>query len=722
MKKNELFTGPLENIQMVAMDKIGGFSVRPGLYELNGATALPGAVNFTIHSHGATSVELLLFRRKADVPFATLKFPESYRIGDVYAMIVFDLDIEKFEYAYRIDGPYDPEKGLTFDKSRILLDPYAKAVTGQSVWGKKPGDEDFYKARVVRNNFDWGTDKNPLLPMEDLIIYEVHVRGFTKHVSSGVENPGTFDGLREKIPYLKDLGVNVVELMPIFEFDEMCDDRIVDGQQLIDYWGYNPISFFAPNTSYAAGREYNREGAELKRLIKELNDNGIECFLDVVYNHTAERGEGGPFISFKGIDNNIYYILTPDGKYYNFSGCGNTLNCNHPVVQQMILDSLRYWTVTYHIDGFRFDLASILGRNQDGTPMNNPPLLQNLAFDPILADVKLIAEAWDAGGLYQVGTFPAWHRWAEWNGKYRDDMRNFLKGDLSLIETAAKRIAGSTDIYDPESRGNTASVNFLNCHDGFTLWDMYTYSRKHNKANGWNDTDGSNDNRSWNCGAEGETGNPKIVALRKKLAKNAMAVLLMSRGIPMFLAGDEFLNTQFGNNNAYCQDNEISWLNWHEKRENQDHWLFTRHMIALRKKHPIVRKPYGAAGSGTRPGAQADAYSEQVSASPEQTGTYPDIQTFLPEEGNYVLKVLYAGQTEDKTREDFVCLAVNVYWEEQMCRLPSLPDHYRWEIAADTSEWYLPNSIPDPGEAAFVQVDQITMDKRSVMVFEGVPY
>ena len=717
MRKKELFTGPLENIHMVAMDKIGDFRVRPGLYELNGATALPGAVNFTIHSHGATSVELLLFKRKADVPFATLKFPESYRIGDVYAMIVFNLDIEKFEYAYRIDGPYDPEKGLTFDKSRILLDPYAKAVTGQSVWGKKPGDEDFYKARVVRNNFDWGTDKNPLLPMEDLIIYEVHVRGFTKHVSSGVENPGTFDGLREKIPYLKDLGVNVVELMPIFEFDEMCDDRIVDGQQLIDYWGYNPISFFAPNTSYAAGREYNREGAELKRLIKELNDNGIECFLDVVYNHTAERGEGGPFISFKGIDNNIYYILTPDGKYYNFSGCGNTLNCNHPVVQQMILDSLRYWTVTYHIDGFRFDLASILGRNQDGSPMNNPPLLQNLAFDPILADVKLIAEAWDAGGLYQVGTFPAWHRWAEWNGKYRDDMRNFLKGDLSLIETAAKRIAGSTDIYDPESRGNTASVNFLNCHDGFTLWDMYTYSRKHNKANGWNDTDGSDDNRSWNCGVEGETGNPKIVALRKKLAKNAMAVLLMSRGIPMFLAGDEFLNTQFGNNNAYCQDNEISWLNWHEKRENQDHWLFTRHMIALRKKHPIVRKPYGVAGCGTRQGAQAGTSPEQAGACPEQADAYPDIQTLLPEEGNYVLRVLYAGRTEDKTRDDFVCLAVNVYWEDQMCQLPSLPDHYRWEIAADTSEWYLPNSIPDSGKVVYVKDESIRMDKRSVLVF-----
>ena len=695
---------------MVAMDKINGFRVRPGLYELNGATALPGAVNFTIHSHGATSVELLLFERKADVPFAALKFPESYRIGDVYAMIVFGLDIENFEYAYRIDGPYDPEKGLIFDRNKVLLDPYAKAVTGQSVWGKKPGDEDFYKARVVRNNFDWGTDKNPLIPMEDLIIYEVHVRGFTKHMSSGVENPGTFDGLREKIPYLKDLGVNVVELMPIFEFDEMCDDRIVDGQQLIDYWGYNPISFFAPNTSYAAGREYNREGAELKRLIKELNDNGIECFLDVVYNHTAERGEGGPFISFKGIDNNIYYILTPDGKYYNFSGCGNTLNCNHPVVQQMILDSLRYWTVTYHIDGFRFDLASILGRNQDGTPMNNPPLLQNLAFDPILADVKLIAEAWDAGGLYQVGTFPAWHRWAEWNGKYRDDMRNFLKGDLSLIETAAKRIAGSTDIYDPESRGNTASVNFLNCHDGFTLWDMYTYSRKHNKANGWNDTDGSDDNRSWNCGAEGETGNPKIVALRKKLAKNAMAVLLMSRGIPMFLAGDEFLNTQFGNNNAYCQDNEIAWLDWNDMEKNADIFRYFKQMIKFRRQHKVLR------------------YEDHLRHCDYRGLGYPDfswhgVKAWQPECGynNLTAAFMLNGQyaQTDGVADDFIYVAMNMHWEMHGFELPQLPQGMEWRVFANTGV-EAPNDIFEPGEEPLIDGQiEVLVGPRSIIILVG---
>ena len=815
MKKN-MYTSPLENIQMVAMDKVSGYRIRPGLYELNGATALPGAVNFTLHSHGATSVELLLFHRTENTPYATLKFPESYRIGDVYAMIVFGLNIEDFEYAYRVDGPYAPEKGLIFDKNRILLDPYAKAVTGQSGWGEKPGPDAFYKARVVRNDFDWGTDKNPLIPMDDLIIYELHVRGFTKHASSGVKYPGTFEGLREKIPYLKELGINAVELMPIFEFDEMRDDRFVDGKKLIDYWGYNPISFFAPNTSYAASREYNREGSELKKLIKDLNDNGIECFLDVVFNHTAEQGEGGPFISFKGLDNNVYYILSPDGKYYNFSGCGNTLNCNHPVVQQMILDSLRYWTVTYHIDGFRFDLASILGRNQDGSPMNNPPLLQNLAFDPILANVKLIAEAWDAGGLYQVGTFPAWNRWAEWNGKYRDDMRNFLKGDLSLFKTAADRITGSTDLYDPASRGHKASVNFLNCHDGFTLWDMYTYSRKHNHENGWNNTDGSDDNRSWNCGEEGETDDPRIMFLRRKLAKNAMAVLLMSRGTPMFLAGDEFLNTQYGNNNAYCQDNEVSWLNWHRKRENEDHWNFTKHMIALRRAHPVIRKAYGTVDLANVPDGQerwkstqgqinsdllaygqekqgrgelatrelrqgcGDLISEELrqesekkylpedlmqqcggplseernrkyseaqlsseqsrkysevplseeknrkysdapcSENPNRESEFKDIQVMLPEEDSHVLRIMYSGRNADNTDNDFVCLAVNVYWEAQLCRLPELPQGYRWEIAADTSEWYLPGSISSPDTTVYARGSGLKMDRRSVLVFVAV--
>lgn len=683
-------------IHMVPMDEIAGFKVRPGMYELNGAMAIPGGVNFTVHSYGATSCELLLFHRMEEEPYAVLPFPEHYRIGKVYSMIVFGLNIEDFEYAYRLDGPYEPEKGLLFDRKNVLLDIYAKAVTGQSVWGRPKKEGIFYKARVVKDDFDWGKEPNPLIPMEDLVIYELHVRGFTKHGSSGVAYPGTFAGLKEKIPYLKELGVNAVELMPIFEFDEMKDSRIVDGKQVVDYWGYNTVSFFAPNTSYAGRTEYNREGTELKTLIKSLNENGIECFLDVVFNHTAEGNELGPCFSFKGFDNNIYYMLTPDGYYYNFSGCGNTLNCNHPIVQQMIVECLRYWTTEYHVDGFRFDLASILGRNEDGSPMSKPPLLQSLAFDPILGNVKLIAEAWDAGGLYQVGSFPAWNRWAEWNGRYRDDMRDYLKGDLGLSHAAAERITGSTDIYDPKHRGFNASVNFLNCHDGFTLWDMYSYNEKHNEANGWNNTDGSNDNRSWNCGVEGETDKEEVLALRHKLAKNAFTVLMMSRGTPMFLAGDEFLNSQYGNNNAYCQDNEISWLNWEDLTKNREHFEYVKHVIRLRHQHDVVRKFTGSCSFG-----------------------FPEIQVLKPDGASQVLRVIYAGRKSDDTEDDVVCLAVNVFWEEQDYYLPALPAHMAWTLEADTSKQYLKGGIPD-GKAPFVlKTDHVRMAPRSAMILTG---
>ena len=575
-------------IHLVPMDHIDGFDVRPGFYETNGATAIPGGVNFTVYSHNASSIELLLFKREEQEPFAVLPFPAHYRIGNVYSMIVFKLNIEEFEYAYRVDGPYEPQKGLIFNKHKYLLDPYAKAVTGQSRWGSTSPRSQHYKARVVKDDFDWEDMRPPLLPMEDLIIYELHVRGFTMHGSSGVAKPGTFAGLMEKLPYLLELGVNVVELMPIFEFDEMQDYREVDGKKLYNYWGYNTVSFFSPNTSYTASTEYNREGNELKNLIRTFNQHGIEVFLDVVFNHTAEGNEQGPFFSFKGFDNNIYYMLTPDGSYYNFSGCGNSLNCNHPIVRQLILNCLRYWVTTYRINGFRFDLASILGRNEDGSPMMEPPLLQSLAFDPILGDVKLIAEAWDAGGLYQVGTFPAWNRWAEWNGRYRDDMRRYLKGDAGLAQAASLRIAGSRDIYEANSRQN-ASVNFITCHDGFTLYDLFSYNEKHNEANGWNNTDGANDNNSWNCGAEGETDSPEIRSLRKRMIKNAFALLMCSRGIPMFLAGDEFCNTQFGNNNAYCHDSIISWLDWERLEKYHDVFDFFQYMIRFRKEHRLLR-------------------------------------------------------------------------------------------------------------------------------------
>ncbi len=692
MDDNNLIA-PMSRIHMVPVEVVSGFEVRPGMYEVNGATAIPCGVNFTVYSYGATSCELLLYKRKEDEPYAVIPFPENYKIGKVYSMIVFGLNINDFEYAYRMDGPYNPEEGLLFNKNNVLLDIYAKAVTGQSVWGSSK-DEVIYKARVVKDDFDWRNYTQPLIPMEDLTIYEMHVRGFTKHPSSGVKHRGTFAGLMEKIPYLKEMSINAVELMPIFEFDEMKDYRLVDGKPVMNYWGYNTVSFFAPNTSYSSKEEYNQEGMELKKLIRTLHENGIECILDVVFNHTAEGNELGPCFSFKGFDNNIYYMLTPEGFYYNFSGCGNTLNCNHPIVHQMILECLRYWTTVYHIDGFRFDLATILGRNEDGSPMSKPPLLQSLAFDPILGNVKLIAEAWDAGGLYQVGSFPSWNRWAEWNGRYRDDMRNFLKGDFGMWEVAAKRITGSKDIYDPEHRGENASVNFLTCHDGFTLWDLYSYNRKHNEANGWNNTDGADDNRSWNCGVEGETEDEEVLSLRRRLAKNAFAVLMCSRGTPMYFAGDEFLNSQFGNNNAYCQDNEISWLNWGDIEKNREHFEFCRFISAFRKKHPVLRKYSGRSQAG-----------------------FPEIQVMGPDYQSKVLRVIYAGRDEENRSDDIICLAVNVFWEDQEFNLPQIPAGMCYAVTVDTGKQYLPKGIAEEKKDTYrLEGNQVRMIGRSVCV------
>ena len=698
METKGLLEAPISRIHMEPMDVINGFEVRPGMYEVNGATAIPCGVNFTVYSYGATSCELLLFKRMEAEPYAVLKFPENYKIGKVYSMIVFGLNVHDFEYAYRMDGPYDPKEGLLFNKNNTLLDIYAKAVAGQRLWGIPQMEGDVYRARVVKDDFDWKDSGQPLIPMEDLIIYEMHVRGFTKHDSSGVAHPGTFAGLREKIPYLKELGINAVELMPIFEFDEMRDYRVVDNKPVMNYWGYNTVCFFAPNTSYTAKVEYNKEGTELKELISALHENGIECILDVVFNHTAEGDERGPCFSFKGFDNNIYYMLTPDGNYYNFSGCGNTLNCNHPIVHQMILECLRYWTTAYHVDGFRFDLATILGRNEDGSPMSKPPLLQSLAFDPILGNVKLIAEAWDAGGLYQVGSFPSWSRWAEWNGRYRDDMRNFLKGDFGMWEVAARRITGSQDIYNPEWRGNNASVNFLTCHDGFTLWDLYSYNEKHNEANGWGNTDGCDDNRSWNCGAEGDTADEGILTLRRRLAMNAFAVLMCSRGTPMFFSGDEFLNSQFGNNNAYCQDNEISWLDWKDLEKNRAHFEFCKYMAAFRKAHPVLRKFAGNSWCG-----------------------FPEIQVMGADAETKVLRVIYAGRIEVDDRgnghDDIVCLAVNVFWEDQEFWLPNLQGGKVWYVAADTSGRYLPHYIPGQQGMNRLPENKVTVGARSVCIF-----
>ena len=662
------------NTGLLPLDVVEGFKIRPGFFRMYGACVASNGVSFTINSHGATRCTLLLFKPQAPKPYARIPFPDSYRIGDTYSMLVYDIKPDEFEYAFSFDGPYEPAKGLLFNEENVLLDPYSRAVTGQRKWGEKPeGGKDFeYRARVVKSSFDWGNIKQLEQPFEDLVIYEIHVRGYTKDKSSGVSAPGTFAGLKDKIPYLKDLGINAVELMPIFEFDEMESARVVDGVQLYNYWGYNTVSFFAPNTSYAFNEEHNHEGDELKSLIKALKENGIEVILDVVFNHTAEGNEMGPCFSFKGIDNNVYYMLTPDAHYYNFSGCGNVMNCNHPVVRSFIIDCLRHWAIEYRVDGFRFDLASILGRDQNGAPMANPPILESLAFDPVLGKMKLIAEAWDAGGLYQVGSFPSWNRWAEWNGRYRDDMRSFLKGDDGMAGNAITRITGSRDLYSPESRGHKASVNFMTCHDGFTLYDLYSYNVKHNEKNGWNNTDGDNNGHSWNCGAEGETDDPNVNGLRRRLIKNAFAALLCSRGPAMFFAGDEFCNTQFGNNNAYCQDNIISWLDWSRLEKFKEIHDFVRHMIQFRKEHPILRKM-------TKPSSCQFPEISVHNGTPFNAST--DYKTKL-------IGIMYAGRNEEDTEDDIVFYCMNAYWEPLVMQLPVLPNGKHWHVDTNTNAEY----------------------------------
>lgn len=689
------------NTGLLPLDVVEGFKIRPGFFRMYGACVASNGVSFTINSHGATRCTLLLFKPQAPKPYARIPFPDSYRIGDTYSMLVYDIKPDEFEYAFSFDGPYEPAKGLLFNEENVLLDPYSRAVTGQRKWGEKPeGGKDFeYRARVVKSSFDWGNIKQLEQPFEDLVIYETHVRGYTKDKSSGVSAPGTFAGLKDKIPYLKDLGINAVELMPIFEFDEMESARVVDGVQLYNYWGYNTVSFFAPNTSYAFNEEHNHEGDELKSLIKALKENGIEVILDVVFNHTAEGNEMGPCFSFKGIDNNVYYMLTPDAHYYNFSGCGNVMNCNHPVVRSFIIDCLRHWAIEYRVDGFRFDLASILGRDQNGAPMANPPILESLAFDPVLGKMKLIAEAWDAGGLYQVGSFPSWNRWAEWNGRYRDDMRSFLKGDDGMAGNAITRITGSRDLYSPESRGHKASVNFMTCHDGFTLYDLYSYNEKHNEKNGWNNTDGDNNGHSWNCGAEGETDDPNVNGLRRRLIKNAFAALLCSRGPVMFFAGDEFCNTQFGNNNAYCQDNIISWLDWSRLEEFKEIHDFVRHMIQFRKEHPILRKM-------TKPSSCQFPEISVHNGTPFNAST--DYKTKL-------IGIMYAGRNEEDKEDDIVFYCMNAYWEPLVMQLPVLPNGKHWHVDTNTNAEYF-DGEDFTAKTEFLGVNTIRVPARTTII------
>lgn len=683
-----------------------GFKLREGRCLPFGATLVPGGVNFSVFSRYAASCELLLYNRGADDPYAVIPFPEEFRIGSVFSMIVFDLDLEDVEYGYRVDGPFDPSTGHRFDKTKVLLDPYAKAISGRNIWGAPidPGRQFAYRGKIICDDFDWDGDKPLEIPLEDLVIYELNVRSYTKHISSRVRYAGTYAGLLDKVDYMKELGINCVELLPIFEFDEFQNSNISSsGQPLFNCWGYSTVGFFAPKAGYAATGKYNMQVDEFKNMVKTFHKNGIEVILDVVFNHTAEGNEHGPYISFKGLDNCTYYLLTPDGHYYNFSGCGNTFNCNNSVVRDMILECLRYWVAEYHIDGFRFDLASILARDQDGTPMKNPPLLETLAHDPILSKTKLIAEAWDAGGLYQVGSFPNWGRWAEWNGKFRDDIRRFLKGDCMPLELVVDRLNGSPDMY--KSRSANVSINFITAHDGYTLNDMVSYQEKHNEENGESNKDGCNDNSSWNCGAEGYTDDPGILALRERQRKNAIAMLIMAKGIPMLLAGDEFGNTQFGNNNAYCQDNDTYWLNWESLRTNIGLFKCFKGLIAFRKAHPILRNP-----SFLNPKTDLDFPEFSVH---QQTPWRMDSTS-----SSLNLALLYAESKKHYSiQEDcFIYFIMNMHWETHGFHMPVLPEGFKWWMRLNTNQ---PESFLNRAEMLGNQ-EEIIMGPRSIVILEGV--
>ncbi|HSN97492.1 MAG TPA: glycogen debranching protein GlgX, partial [Candidatus Nanopelagicales bacterium] len=634
-----------------------------------------------------------------------------FRVGDVFAMTVFDLDMERIEYGYRIHGPWDPAAGHRFDPRVVLLDPYAKAISGRDVWGEPPdwNRQYPYRACLVPEDFDWEDDRPLGIPLEDLVIYEAHVRSLTRHPSSGVSRPGTFAGLMEKIPYLRELGVNAIELLPIFEFDEHDGGRQnpVTGEPLVNYWGYNTVGFFAPKAGYAATGRLGMQVDELKALVKELHRSGIEIILDVVFNHTAEGNEQGRTLSFRGLDNSTYYMLTPEGYYYNFSGVGNTLNCNDPVVRGMILDCLRYWAAEYHVDGFRFDLASILGRDPSGRPLSNPPLVEALAFDPILGRCKLIAEAWDAGGLYQVGSFPAYGRWAEWNGKYRDAVRRFLRSDPGTVGELAQCVQGSPHLYGWNGRGPTASINFVTCHDGFTLHDLVSYDHKHNEANGEDNRDGSDDNLSWCSGVEGETSDPAILALRRRRMKSALAILMVSQGVPMILSGDEVGRTQRGNNNNYCHDDELSWFDWGLVESRGELLRFVQRCIRFRKQHPALRASRHLDGADRLGVGSPDISWHGVRAWDADFSHESRLLAFMLD-GRHAR----GGDEPDEA----IYVAMSAFWEPLVVELPATPAGGRWRVFANTGA-VAPDDCWEPGEEpALPDQRALLVGARSVVI------
>jgi isoamylase len=695
-----------------------------------GATILEGGVQFAIFSRHAASVVLQLFNKSQDKDpsFEINLDPKEHKTGDIWHVFVEGIGAGQL-YGYRADGPYQPRKGMRFNNNKFLLDPCALAVTGNFNWDLSDArgfdinapDVDLSfstvdsakgapKCIVVDESFDWETDRPLRIPLQDTIIYETHVRGLTCHPTSQVNHPGTFQGIIEKIPYLKELGITAVELLPIQEFDELEIIRMdpTTGKRLMNYWGYSTLSFFAPKSRYSSSGTMGEQVVEFKKMVKELHKAGIEVILDVVFNHTAEGDETGPTLCFRGLDNRIYYMLHGRGRRYkNYSGCGNTLNCNHPIVRGFILECLRYWVVKMHVDGFRFDLASILGRDQDGSILKNPPLIERIAEDPVLRDAKIIAEAWDVGGAYQVGSFPG-KRWAEWNGHFRDDIRRFWRGDAGMVSQLATRVAGSSDLYQGSGRAPFHSINFVTCHDGFTLHDLVSYTAKHNEANGEKNRDGTNDNLSCNYGVEGETDDPGVNSIRTRQIKNYLATLMLSQGIPMLLGGDEFRRTQQGNNNAYCQNNEISWYNWGLLQKNRGLFRFTKEVIAFRKRHPSLRRTRFFTGEDN-----------------DQNGM-PDISWYSTVLSKYdwskkskSLACLIDGsrlETGAKQDDNDLYLIFNASRKSLTFSLPALPAGKQWWRSIDTSMASPQDIVPDGGEIIVVPDEGYIVAPHSMVV------
>lgn len=669
---------------------------------VGGAHQYGDGVNFVLFSRHATHVRLELYQNADDSsPTRIIDLdPARHRTGDIWHVWLQGVPAGQL-YGYRIEGPYEPEHGHRFNPHKLLLDPFARAIAAV-------GDWDFLAARgfdsssslsdlsistvddagttpkciFTDDHFDWEMDTSPKHSASDTVIYETHLRGFTIDPSSEVAHPGTFFGLTEKIPYLQELGVSAIELMPVIEFNENELSRInpVTKERLRNYWGYNPVAFFAPKQSYSVMGPQLRQAVEFREMVKAFHRAGIEVFLDIVLNHTAEGNETGPTISLRGIENSVFYMLQENGaRYYkDFTGTGNTLNANHPIVREFVILVLRYWVMHMHVDGFRFDLASVLGRDEHGNILQNAPLLESIAEDPLLRDIKLIAEAWDAGGAYQVGSFST-HRWMEWNGRFRDDVRRFWIGDAGMMGSFASRICGSSDLYQHSGKGPGSSLNFVTSHDGFTLNDLVSYTQKHNHENGENSRDGSDANYSDNCGVEGPSDDPSVEAMRNRLIKTFLLTLFVSRGVPMLLGGDEFRRSQRGNNNAYCQDNEVSWFDWSLAEKHKEIRGFTRGMIAFRRAHPILREEVFYTDSDIRwfsPNGGVPGWTNQ-------------------QEKSFACLIL--GRTEPDLFLMFNADAGSVAFA-----IPALPEIKIWRLAVDTSR-PAPDDLYEPGKEPSLQ-------------------